>query len=79
MFNYIHILSYLGTIVLVFVWSLDLQLHVHVIVPIIMTEVMSSNLAHGWVNLIQHYVILFVNDLQKDGGFLRVLRFPPPI
>jgi hypothetical protein len=26
-----------------------------------------------------HYVIKFVNDLQQVGGFLRVLRFPPPI
>ena len=28
---------------------------------------------------IQHYVIKFVNDLWQVGGFLRVLRFPPPI
>jgi hypothetical protein len=28
---------------------------------------------------IQHYVIKFVNDLRQVGGFLRVLRFPPPI
>jgi hypothetical protein len=38
---------------------------------------------HGEVYLIQHYVIKFVSDLrQVDGqvdGFLRVLRFPPPI
>ena len=27
---------------------------------------------------IQHYVIQVVNDLRQDGGFLRVLRFPPP-
>jgi hypothetical protein len=26
-----------------------------------------------------YYVIKFVSDLQRDGGFLRVLRFPPPI
>jgi hypothetical protein len=25
---------------------------------------------------VQHYVIKFVSDLQRDGGFL---RFPPPI
>jgi hypothetical protein len=24
-------------------------------------------------------VIKFVSDLRQDGGFLRVLRFPPPI
>jgi len=29
---------------------------------------------------VQHYVIKFVSDLrQQGGGFLRVLRFPPPI
>jgi hypothetical protein len=28
---------------------------------------------------IQHYVIKFVNDLRQVGGFLPVLRFPPPI
>jgi len=27
----------------------------------------------------QHYVITFVSDLRQVGGFLRVLRFPPPI
>jgi len=27
---------------------------------------------------IQHYVIKFVSDLRQVGGFLRVLRFPPP-
>ena len=31
------------------------------------------------VYLIQHYVIKFVSDLRQVGGFLRVLRFPPPI
>jgi hypothetical protein len=35
---------------------------------------------HGEVYSIQHYVIKFVSDLrQVSGGFLRVLRFPPPI
>jgi hypothetical protein len=28
---------------------------------------------------VQHYVIKFVSDLRHVGGFLRVLRFPPPI
>jgi hypothetical protein len=27
----------------------------------------------------QNYVIKLVMDLQQVGGFLRVLRFPPPI
>jgi len=28
---------------------------------------------------VQHYVIKIVIDLRQDSGFLRVLRFPPPI
>jgi len=37
-----------------------------------------------WVRIfsrrgVQHYVIKFVNDLRNVGGFLQVLRFPPPI
>jgi hypothetical protein len=28
---------------------------------------------------VQHYVIQHVSDLRLVGGFLRVLRFPPPI
>jgi hypothetical protein len=56
----------------VIVWWLDQS------VPIT-TEVVSSNPAHGEVYSIQHYVIKFVSDLRHVGGFLRVLRFPPPI
>ena len=33
----------------------------------------------GKVYSIQHYVIKFVNDLRQVGGFLWVLRFPPPL
>jgi hypothetical protein len=39
----------------------------------------SSNPVHGEVYSIQHYVIKLVSDLRQVGGFLRVLRFPPPI
>jgi hypothetical protein len=67
----------LGTFVLMIVWWLDLQLLVH-LVPIT-TKVVSSNLVHGEVCSIQHYVIKFVSDLRQVGGFLRVLRFLPPI
>ena len=28
---------------------------------------------------VQHYVIKFVGELRQVDGFLRVLRFPPPI
>ena len=65
------------SIVVVIVWYLDLQLHVQS-VPIT-TKVVSSNPVHGEVYSIQHYVIKFVSDLRHVGGFLRVLRFPPPI
>ena len=34
---------------------------------------------HGKVYSIQNYVIKFVSDLLQISGFLRVLRFPPPI
>ena len=47
-------------------------------VPII-TKVVSLNPAHGKVYSIQHCVIKFVNDLRQVDGFLRVLRFPPPM
>ena len=39
----------------------------------------SSNSTDGEVYLTHHYMIKFVNDLWQVGGFLRVLRFPPPI
>ena len=65
------------SLVVVIVWYLDLQLHVQS-VPIT-TKVVSSNPVHGEVYSIEHYVIKFVSDLRQVGGFLRVLRFPPPI
>ena len=40
---------------------------------------MSSNPAHGEVSSLQYYVKQFVSDLLQVGGFIRVLRFPPPI
>jgi len=49
------------------------------IINYITTKVVSSNPVHGEVYLIQHYVIKFVSHLRKVGGFLWVLRFPPPI
>jgi hypothetical protein len=38
-----------------------------------------SNPAHGEVYSIKHYVIKFVCNLRQVNGFLRILRFPPPI
>ena len=61
----------------VIVWCLDLQLHVQSVS--ITTTVVSSNPVHGEVYSIQHFVIKLVSDLRHVGGFLRVLRFPPPI
>jgi len=54
----------------------------HMVVGFITTyaiSAMSSNPAHGEMYTIQHYVIRFVSDLRQVGGFLWVLRFPPPI
>ena len=45
----------------------------------ITNKVVNSNPAHGEVYSIQHYVIKSSRDLLQVGGFLRVLRFPPPI
>ena len=59
------------------IWWLGFQLPVQS-VPIT-TNMASSNPVHGEVYLIQHYVIKFVIDLRQVSGFLRVLRFPPPI
>ena len=56
---------------------MDLQLSMQS-VPIA-TKVVSSNPVHGEVYSIQNYVINFVRDLRQVGGFLCVLRFPPPI
>jgi hypothetical protein len=64
-------------IMAVILWSLDLQLPVQS-VPIT-TDVVSSNPVHGEMYSIQHYVIKFVSVLHNVGGFLLVLRFPPPI
>ena len=59
------------------VWLLELQLPMQS-VPIT-TDVVSSNLDQGEVYSMQHYVLRFGSDLRQVSGFLRVLRFPPPI
>ena len=40
---------------------------------------MGSNPAHDEIYTIKHYVIKFVSYLWQVSGFLRVLRFSPPI
>ena len=64
-------------VVVVILWYLDLQLPVQS-VPII-TKVVSSNHAHGEMQSIQHYVIMFITDLRQAGAFFRILRFSSPI
>jgi hypothetical protein len=57
----------------------DVDLHLPVQSVPITTKVVSLNPDHGEVYLMQHYVIKFVSVLLQVGGFLWVLRFPPPI
>jgi hypothetical protein len=56
---------------------LDLQLPVQSVT--VTTKGVSSNPAQDEVYSVQHYVIKLVSDLQLISGFLRVLRFLPPI
>ena len=62
-----------GAVVIAIVWLLDLSVQsVH-----ITTKFVSSKPVHGKVYSIKHYVIK--SDLWQVGGFLLILRFPPPI
>jgi hypothetical protein len=63
--------------VVVIVWLFDLQLPMQ-LVPI-PTNDRSLHPVHGEVYSIQYYVINVFSVLRQVGGFLRVLRFPPPI
>ena len=74
-FFVIHNTFIQGADLIVIVWQFDLQLPMES-VPIT-TNVVSSNLIHGKVYSIQHYMIKFVSDLRQVSGFLRVFRFPP--
>jgi hypothetical protein len=58
---YIHTIQ--GTVVVVIIWYLDLKLLVQSL-PIT-TKVVSSNLIHGEIYWIQHYVVKFVIDLRQ--------------
>ena len=69
----------IGTVVIMIVWLLDLQLPVRVQSVTITTKDTSLNPAHSVVYSIQHYVINFASHLRQVGGFLRVLWFPPLI
>ena len=57
------------------VWEFVLQLPIQPV--LITTDVVSPNLDQGKVYNIMRYN--FVSYLRQVGGFLRVLRFPPPI
>jgi hypothetical protein len=48
----------------------------HMVVGFTTTDAIQTQ--SGEVYWIQHYV-KFVSDLRQVSGFLRVLRFPPPI
>jgi hypothetical protein len=50
--------------------------NIHVIKYDVVCEFESRS---GEVYSIQHYVIKFISDLRQVGGFLRVLRCPPPV
>ena len=69
--------QFIEAVVVLIVQQLDSPVPVQS-VPIT-TNIVSSNHVHGEVYSIQHYVIKFVRDLRQVGGFLRILRFPPPI
>ena len=43
------------------------------------THLVRSNHVHSEIYSIEHFVIKCVSDLRQVSGFLRVIRFPPPI
>jgi hypothetical protein len=45
----------------------------------IATNLVGSKHVHSEIYSIEHYVIKFVSDMRQVSGFLRVIRFPPPI
>jgi hypothetical protein len=65
--TYITKYAYLVCVMVVIVWLLDVKL--------------LAESGHFTTNVysIQHCVIKFVSDFRQVGGFLRVLRFAPPI
>jgi hypothetical protein len=70
---------FLPSVICIYICRLMLGVGVFLQSVPITTKVVKSNSAHGKVYSIKHYVIKFASDLRKVGGFLRVLRFPPPI
>ena len=66
-----------GAVVGVIVWQLDLPLYEQSVS--ITTKLVSSNPVHGEVTRYNIIWLKFVSDFRRVGGFLRVLRFPPPI
>ena len=74
----LHFITFgMGAIVVMIVWQLNLQLPVES-VPIT-SKVVSSNLVHGEVYSIQHYVTQYISDFRQIGSFRLVLQLPPPI
>jgi hypothetical protein len=68
--------GYTGTYLYIISSLLVLQCHIPndiLSVPII-TNAVNSNLVHGEVHSMQHYVKTFVSDLRQVGGSLRVFH-----
>ena len=67
-----YVILIYGAVLVVILWLLDIQLPVQS-VPL-KTKVVSSNLVHGEVYSIEHYVITFISDfgdmLLVFSGFL---------
>ena len=66
-----------GSVVVLIVYYLDLQLSVQSVTNTL--KVVSLTPVYGEVYSIEHNVIKFVSNVRQDGGFLRVLWFPPSI
>ena len=61
------------------VWHFQTTKYIYLFNKILVHIVNISNLVHGEVYSIQHYMTMLVSDLRQVGGFLRVLLVPPTI
>jgi hypothetical protein len=80
----INMLLYI-ILVLLYIYARDRRGRIRMVVGFTTTYAISAY--HHWCfefesrseRSVQHFVIKLVSDLRQVGGFLRVLRFPPPI
>jgi hypothetical protein len=70
--KYVHCVNYCTKKIIVWLYGISYIFHD-------LKKGVSLNPSHGEVYSIQHYVIKCICDLRQVGGFLRVLRFHPPI